>query len=96
MVLRDFHRLPIHMQSQHDDHRSRLDLYCSMLVIAAISLVSAVVAFAELGWTYIISATLAALLLGLLVYRAIIASARAYGSILVTIGDWLRTEADAD
>lgn len=85
-VIRHYDRLSPALQSQHDEYRTRLDMYCSLalvfsmlVVIAVITLSSiapawgAAVAVAGYGWMAWVS------------YEAAIATARNYGLILQEI-----------
>jgi hypothetical protein len=85
MVQRVFHTLPASMQIEHDQYRTRLDLYCSLVIVFALSTLGAVAALAQFGWEYIAASVAVGSLLLVLSYRAAIASARAYGNMLITI-----------
>jgi hypothetical protein len=76
-----FDRLPRSLQTEHDEQRTRLDLYCSLLVV---DLMAAAVAIARLvgHLSYQIGAAVTAAACGVVIYRAAIASARAYGPLL--------------
>jgi hypothetical protein len=84
-VLELYDTLPATLQRQHDEHRNRLDLYCSMVFVL---LFVAAVAVGRLagqhpGW----AAGCAGLLFAgiWLSYRAAVASARVYGLLIVEI-----------
>jgi hypothetical protein len=89
-VIRHYDRLSSVLQSQHDEYRTRLDMYCSLAlvfsmltVVGAITLTSVApvwgvaVAVAGYGWMAWVS------------YEAAIASARNYGLILQEIPQYL-------
>lgn len=94
MVVRVFHQLPLAIQSEHDQYRTRLDLYCSMVIVF---LLASAAAYPVLGWSdWRVPAVAVAVGLGLalLSYRAAIASARPYGIVLETIGRYVQTRPD--
>jgi hypothetical protein len=85
MVQDVYDEMPPSLQGRHNENRDRLDLYCSMVFVL---IMVAAVGWARLGprhWNW------AAVILGIcvaaawLMYRAAIASARAYGLLLLTI-----------
>lgn len=77
--------LPAELQEEHDEQRTRLDLYCSMVfVVVAISLAAVVQFGVQDGWYAVVAVVVGLAGMGLM-YRAAISSARAYGSLLVTI-----------
>jgi hypothetical protein len=87
-VSSDFHRLPPNLQSEHDEQRSRLDLYCTLVVVSiALALVS-VVMLGQFGLPALIALTLG-LGASWFFYRAAIASAAGYGSVLIAIRTYL-------
>ena len=80
-----FHELPLSLQTDHDQLRSRLDLYCSLVIVFSLCGVTAIGLLAGIN---AIQAALAGAVFALLVwlsYRAAVTSARAYGSILTAI-----------
>jgi hypothetical protein len=81
-----FHRLPVVIQVDHDQLRSRLDLYCSLvLVFSLIGLLSAgLLATVNTWWEALIGGFIGAAL-AWLSYRAAVTSARAYGSYLESL-----------
>lgn len=85
MVQRVFHMLPASMQSEHDQYRTRLDLYCSLVVVFGISTVGAVAALTRFGWKHALTSGVVGVFLIALSYRAAIVSARAYGNMLITM-----------
>jgi hypothetical protein len=87
-IQRVFHLLPSTMQSDHDEIRTRLDLYCTM---AFVFLGAALAAVLVLKWSE--AAPMAALIclcLAFFSYRAAITSARSYGTMLETIADFTK------
>lgn len=96
-VIRHYDRLSPALQSQHDEYRTRLDMYCSLalvfsmlIVIGAVTLSSVVpvwgvaVAVAGYGWMAWVS------------YEAAIATARNYGLILQEIPQYLSRQEASD
>lgn len=86
-VLYLYDKLPPALKTQHDDHRNRLDLYCSMVFVMLLVTVVSVARFIvdHRGWA--LSAVLVGALSVWVVYRAALASARLYGIVLVTIAE---------
>ena len=82
-----FDEMPLSLQIQHDEFRSRLDLYCTLVAVFVISGVIGVLAGvgAEHGARTMLVTAALTVVLTWLSYRAAIASARGYGSVLVTI-----------
>jgi hypothetical protein len=78
-VIETFHELPVALQSEHDQHRSRLELYCSMVIVLVVVAAAAYPLLHSVGWQLpVILATVGAVLS----YRAAIFSARKYGLVL--------------
>jgi len=86
-VLRNLDKIPDVALKQHDDYRSRLDLYCTMvfvfmfLTLAAVPLVTLGTTDARPG----LSAMGFFALMSYLSYRGALASSRGYGEILLAI-----------
>jgi hypothetical protein len=80
----NFDALPKSLQESHDQRRARLDLYCSMVLVCAV-FVALAIAILWGEYPYQVGAVLLGLMAILLNYRAAIASARSYGSILGSI-----------
>jgi hypothetical protein len=79
-----FDTLPFSLRVEHDEQRTRLDLYCSMVVV--FGAVTAVAAARLLDARGYLAGSVATGLVGMLVtYRAAVASARAYGGLLLLI-----------
>lgn len=83
-----FDDLPFSLKVEHDEQRTRLDLYCSVVVVTGAVTMLAVARFAEQHPGYSAAAATVGLVTMWLMYRAAIASARAYGRLLVTISRW--------
>lgn len=85
LVQRVFEYLPLSLKIDHDEMRTRLDLYCSMVFVVGLSTVIAVVRLAPVDLAYAAGSAVVGLLGMALMYQAGVASARAYGGILVLI-----------
>jgi hypothetical protein len=80
-----FDDLPPSLQQSHDEERNRLDLYCSMVFVLALSAFAALARLGPQHWSYALGVA-AIDVVGLRVmYGAALATARAYGSVLLTI-----------
>lgn len=88
MVDEVFDVLPASLRDSHDEQRGRIDLYCSMLFVMGLVGALAVLRLAWLDWRYAAVAAGTSLLSLWMLYRAAVASARYYGSLLVTIAVW--------
>lgn len=88
MVDEIYDTLPPSLRLSHDEQRSRLDLYCSMHLVLILVGVIGVLRFGRGHWGYSVAA--AGIVLGgiWILYRAAVASARYYGSLLVTISNY--------
>jgi len=84
-VLEVLDRLPPSLRTQHDEHRNQLDLYCSMVFVAALITIFATARLSLNHWPYAIIAVFVGALGMWLAYWAAIASARIYGIVLLTI-----------
>lgn len=82
-----FDRLPASLQITHDQRRSRLDLYCAMVVVISLTTTLAVGVLWGVDQYALIAAGLGVAGVSLN-YRAAVASARAYGSVLVALVKW--------
>jgi hypothetical protein len=80
-----FHELPSSIQVEHDQFRSRLDLYCSLVVVFAVSGVLGIALLAHYGLEHVLVTGVLAAGLTLLSYRAAVASASPYGGLLEVI-----------
>ncbi|TCC34944.1 hypothetical protein [Kribbella sindirgiensis] len=83
-----FDSLPPSLRSSHDEQRGRLDLYCTMYLVLMLAGVIAVLRFIPVHWGYSVAAVGITALSVWTVYRAAVASARYYGSLLVTIANY--------
>ncbi len=93
LAQRLYARVPGHLQLTHDNFRSRLDLYCTMVFV----LLGGALAAPLLAWTDAATAWLAggvSFSLSILCYRAAIASADGYGQVLRSMANHVR-KADA-
>jgi len=89
LVQEVFDRLPLSLQAEHDEQRTKLDLYCSMVFIVAVVTLTAAARFAERNWDYSVGAVAVGTVGMWLMYRAAVASARAYGGLLLLIAKYL-------
>lgn len=80
-----FEDLPFGLQLAHDEQRTRLDLYCSMVFVISISTLAAVVRFGFEHWEYQVGTVALGLTLAWVVYFAALSTARHYGSVLIAI-----------
>jgi hypothetical protein len=80
-----FDTLPVSMRAEHDEQRTRLDLYCSMVFVLGFAELLATARLAAHHLPYAVTAIAIAVIGMFAMYRAALASARAYGSLLVTI-----------
>ena len=83
-----FDDLPFSLQFDHDEQRARLDLYCSMVSVVGVAAAIAVARLASRHPSYAVGAVAVGLAGMWLMYRAGVASARAYGALLVVIARW--------
>lgn len=89
-VVQHFDGLPFTLQVDHDEARNRLDLYCAMVFVLLLVGALAVLRLWAHPW-YCAGAATVFLAAGILSYRAAIASARWYGTILVAIANHVRS-----
>src|SRR5215217_187218 len=80
-----FEGIPLLIKIEHDEQRTRLDLYCSMVFVVLVVTLVAVARFAAHHLSYAVFAAAIGLSAMWLMYRDGVASARAYGSLLVVI-----------
>lgn len=81
-VQRVFDDLPPSLQVEHDEQRTRLDLYCSMVFVSVLVAAVAACRLAPHGLAWAVGGAIVGLVLAGLMYRAAMASARAYGNVL--------------
>lgn len=89
-VMRRYATVPARLLAQHDDFRTRLEMYCTFVPVF---LVLAVLSAALLTWPgaqLVVAATFTVVLaaLGLLSYRAAIASAHGYCTVLAAMATY--------
>jgi hypothetical protein len=88
LVQEVFDVLPLSLRIEHDEQRTRLDLYCSMTFVIALIALIAAARFAARHWTYSVGAIIVGAVGVALMYRAALASARAYGRLLLLIAKY--------
>jgi hypothetical protein len=85
-----FHLLPRTLQLTHDQRRTRLDLYCSMVVVVLLAgLIGVALLHSTNGYPAAIGVI--AVLFAWLNYRAAVSSARAYGPVLRMIVEYVHS-----
>jgi len=77
--------LPASLRMNHDEHRSRLDLYCSMFFVLWMTSLIAFCRFLPTHWLYSAGALCIGAIASWLDYRAALVSARRYGRLLPQI-----------
>ncbi len=95
MILRMYDSWPASLKDEHDHYRSRLNLYCSLFLVF---LLSAAVAWPVLfigNWLPPSLAMAMTISLAYFSYRAAIASARGYQTVLATAMDKLEDQSEA-
>jgi hypothetical protein len=90
-VLRCFDRLPPTLAAEHQDYRTRLDMYCTLVLVYTVLAVAAPLALRFNPWCAAVAACY--LFMARISYEAAIASARGYGEVLREIDGFLRREA---
>ena len=93
LVQRNFHRLPLGLRAEHDESRTRLDLYCSMSLVVVAGGVACAAIVTPIGWRWPSGAAAIALLMSVICYRAAVTSSRMYAEVLRSIDGFL---VDAD
>jgi hypothetical protein len=96
-IERVYRHLPFSLQLSHDEQRARLDLYCSMVFVLWFCALVATARFGWWDWPYTVGFVGAAVVASIVAYRAAVASARYYGTLLVSVATFLdeeRTETD--
>ena len=94
LIQSSFHTLPPPVQSEHDQFRSRLDLYCTLTPTFLVGGAAVAMLVAETGLLTPASVVVVSVLLSWLSYRAAVTSAQAYGGVLVTIAERLLRPAE--
>lgn len=92
-IERVYQRLPFSLQLSHDEQRARLDLYCSMVFVLWFCALVATARFGWWDWPYTATFVGAAGVASGVAYRAAIASARYYGTLLLYVVTFLDEEA---
>lgn len=82
-IQRVFERLPSSLRLEHDEQRTRLDLYCSMVFVSILVTGVAVARLASFGAAWSLSAGITGLGVTFVMYGAAVATARAFGNVLV-------------
>lgn len=90
-VVRNYDNLPAFMCSLHDQYRTRLDMYCTLVFVFASLAVAAPVLLDPTDDPLLARCSVVAFYLILLAtsYRAAVASARSYGDVLQAIDEHL-------
>lgn len=91
-VQKVFDELPFSLQVEHDEQRTRLDLYGSMVFVVLVATAIAVARFAPHHWAYALGSIVIGLVSTALMYYAGIAAARGYGGVLVLISSYAPEE----
>lgn len=101
-MLLNYDQISKQLQLQHDQFRNRLDMYCSLVFVFIILAVAGPLSLIRFSDAYHLASIVAFALyaiLGVVGYRAAIASARGYGSTLLAVDERLRpidTPSDRD
>jgi hypothetical protein len=86
MVMRRYDVLPARLRTHHDQFRTRLDMYCTLVfVFIALATLSVVTVVNSPAWTIALIVPTALLLLAAFSYSAAVTSARGYGAVLRAI-----------
>jgi hypothetical protein len=85
LVTRVFDQLPPALQADLDHYHSRLQLYCSLVIVLVIGGVSGI--YFLPGISLKVTGIVITMFLAWLSYRAAITSARAYGGAIIEVGD---------
>lgn len=90
-ILRNYNQIPEILRSQHEQFRTRLDMYCILVfVFAALAILAPTLLFSALAHPLpSITAFLLYFMLSWVSYEAALASARGYGSILRAVNSWI-------
>jgi hypothetical protein len=84
-----FDELPASLQHTHDEVKTRLELYASLVFLLPALALFAVVVLLPNAW-YVVGACGVLFAFTVVAHRAAVASARAYGSVLVSVADAVR------
>ena len=95
-VIRYHEQLSPALQSQHKDYRTRLDMYCCLVLVFAILVVTSIAALVRVNplWGMGIAAVIYSSM-AYISYEAAIATARSYGLILQEIPQYLARQSES-
>lgn len=90
-VMRNYGRVPPELMLRHNQSRTRLDMYCSLIFVFAVLAISAPVFLWKFGPAHMPAVVGVAtfMALSLVSYAAAVSSARAYGSVLLAIDSYV-------
>lgn len=98
LIMRNYARIPPLLRSQHSQFRTRLDMYCTLVLVFTILAPEAIWALWKFGWWHASGWVTAAafVFMAIVSYSAAISSARGYGAVLkavdTAVADALNTE----
>lgn len=87
LVQRVFDQLPRSLQVEHDEQRTKLDLYCSMVFVVLCSTGVAAVRLYGFGAWWVGGPIAVGVVAAWMMYRGAVATARAYGGLLALVAD---------
>jgi hypothetical protein len=95
-VVRNYDQLSAALKGQHKDYRTRLDMYCCLVLVFSILAVTSVAALVRISplWEMAV-AVIVYVSMACLSYEAAIATARAYGLILQEIPEYLARQRES-
>lgn len=86
-VIRHYDKLPTSLREEHRDYRTRLDMYCSLVLVFSFLAVMSGLLLAAIAEWWAIAIVMAGFgMMALVSYKAAIASARGYVGVLSEIG----------
>lgn len=91
----NFDRLPPSLQSSHDEERTRLDLYCTMVFVLPFVGMIALARYLPDHWGYALAWIITCGVATWVTYASAVASARAYGSVLGSVVRCLHAQDNA-
>lgn len=91
-VIRNHDQLPPTLQIEHGDYRTRLDMYCSLVLVFVVLAALSAWSLAAAGFFAMGVSAIVFLGMGWLSYEAAIASARGYGEALQEIDAFVQRE----
>jgi hypothetical protein len=89
-VQRVFHDLPPSLQAEHDEQRTRLDLYCSLVFMTLFMTLLWVARLWVFGIWWALGAAAVWAVASWVMYKAAQGSARAFGNVLTVIAGYVR------